>query len=930
VVYIFNSKTCDGGAELKDILGNKGALLAEMMKLGVPVPPGFTIPASMCETYESCRIEGTDAVEDIWEDVEFAISETEKELGKKFGGEGDAEPLLFSVRSGAAVSMPGMLETVLNIGLNKSVCEKIAAANGGANKRFAYDAYRRLLDMFGSVVFEMDRSQFEMELERVKEKKGVEKDNELSAEDLMEVCDAYEQVYLKVDPNRPFPSDPTMQLKLAIEAVFESWNKPRAVAYREIAGLSSLGGTAVNVQSMVFGNLGETSGTGVCFTRRPDTGEKIIFGEYLINAQGEDVVAGIRTPEPISTLFEKMPVVAQSLQDTLDKLEMHFKNMQDIEFTIDSGKLFILQTRNGKRNGLAAINVAVDMYEEGLITKAEAIEMVELDHLNQLIHPAFKETEEEYEDAKISTGLAASPGAAVGRVAFSSEDVLAMKKANPKEGVILCRVETSAEDVSGMHASNGFLTQNGGMTSHAAVVARGWGLPCVSGVATMRVDEAKKEAYFYSSESISPANLIATVKSGDWISLNGGEGFVINRKVEMNAAGEGVYEQHPKMAKFMSWVEEAKSLGVYANADTAAELKLAMYFGAQGIGLCRTEHMLLASAERVSISRSMILAKDDASRVEILEKKMGPMLKDDFQALFEQAGNLPVTIRLLDPPLHEFLPTDLELKDEKFAADLAKKCSLESADALREMCEAKREKNPMMGLRGVRVGILEPKITIMQTKAIVNAIIDAYIATGVHPNGKIMVPLVSTTEEFENQRALIFQTIQEVFNARASEVSRADVLGPDNREIPIGMMCETPRACIVSGNLVEEGAAFMSFGSNDLSQLSFGFSRDDASSFLEKYKEFGIIETDPFNTIDVDGVGELIKMSVRGARAVNSKIPVSVCGEHGGDEKSIEFFHEAGLNVVSCSAFRVLGARLAAAKANIANPKSSTGAAGPR
>mgnify|MGYP001399045025 FL=1 len=861
----------------------------------------------------------------IWDDIELAIAETEKELGKKFGSDDsdDAEPLLFSCRSGAVVSMPGMLETVLNIGLNKSVCAKIAQANGGANRRFAYDAYRRLLDMFGAVVFEIDRSLFETEIHRVKEAKNVQKDTDLTAEDLMEVCEAYEKVYLKVDPNRPFPSEPRVQLKLAMEAVFESWNKPRAKAYREISGLSALGGTAVNVQSMVFGNLGDTSGTGVCFTRRPDTGEKIIFGEYLINAQGEDVVAGIRTPSPISTLFEAMPEVAQSLQDTLDKLEMHFKNMQDIEFTIDSGKLFILQTRNGKRNGVAAINVAVDMVEEGLITKAEAIDMVELDHLSQLIHPAFKETEEEYESFKISTGLAASPGCAVGRVAFSSEDVLEMKKNNPKEGVILCRVETSAEDVSGMHASNGFLTQNGGMTSHAAVVARGWGLPCVSGVATMRVNEAKKEAYFYKSESISKENLIATIKSGDWISLDGGEGYVINKKVAMNAAGEGVYEQHPKMKKFMDWVEEAKSLDVFTNADTAAELKLAMYFGAKGIGLCRTEHMLLATSDRVSMARSMILAKDDASRAEILDTKMEPMLKEDFQKLFEQAGDLPVTVRLLDPPLHEFLPTELELRDEAFASDLAKKCSLPSSDALRETCESRREKNPMMGLRGCRVGILEPKITSMQVKAIVNAMIDAHLKTGAHPQGKIMVPLVSTVDEFENQRSLIFQTIEETFKSRP-EVNRANVLGPNVREIPIGIMCETPRACVVAGSMVEDGgAAFMSFGSNDLTQLAFGFSRDDASTFLQRYKSEGIIERDPFDSLDQEGVGALIKMSVQGARTMDPSIKVSVCGEHGGDESSIEFFHKSGLDVVSCSAFRVLGARLAAAKAAIKHPQTA-------
>ena len=868
-VYNFGGGDAEGDRTMKQLLGGKGANLAEMSSIGLPVPPGFTISTEACHYYST---EGHTWPNGLEEEVRHGIEQVEQIMEAKLG---DPEnPLLVSVRSGAAVSMPGMMDTVLNLGMNDAVVEGLAKRTG--NVRFAYDAYRRFIDMFGDVVMGVSHEYFEEAIEGLKKERGVENDVDLTADDLKTLVDRYKKIY-REHKGDLFPEDPMEQLRYSINAVFGSWDSDRAVKYRRINKIGGLLGTAVNVQAMVFGNMGDDSGTGVCFTRNPSTGERKLYGEFLVNAQGEDVVAGIRTPEDIAQMADEFPQAYKELVETTERLEQHYKNMQDIEFTIQDQRLFILQTRSGKRTGPAAIKIAVDMVREGLVDETIAVrDLVEPTHLDQLLHPQFEDPDA-YKERVIGKGLPASPGAAVGQVVFTADEAEA-QKAEGKQ-VVLVRIETSPEDVGGMDAAKGILTSRGGMTSHAAVVARGWGKPCVAGCGDIVID--------YSSRSFKSGNV--TVQEGDWISINGTTGEVINGKeplVEPELSGD--------FTAFMEWVDRFRTMKVRTNADTPQDAQKAIEFGAEGIGLCRTEHMFF-EGDRITAMREMILAKDVDARRKALGKLL-PYQKEDFAGLFRAMDGKPVTIRLLDPPLHEFLPHD-EAGQREMASTMGV-----SVDEVKAKVESLHEFNPMLGHRGCRLGISFPEITEMQARAILEAAVEVK-QDGVDVLPEIMVPLIGTAEEFLHQKGVIEATAKAVFEEKGERV-----------EYLIGTMIEIPRAALLADTIAKD-AEFFSFGTNDLTQMTFGYSRDDAGTFLPFYVENKILSDDPFQTLDRDGVGQLVRLGTERGRAARNDLKVGICGEHGGDPSSVAFCFETGLNYVSCSPFRVPIARLAAAQA---------------
>ncbi|MEN9838566.1 MAG: hypothetical protein RL177_45 [Bacteroidota bacterium] len=872
-VYAFGGGKADGNRSMKALLGGKGANLAEMCAIGLPVPPGFTITTEACAYYNEHNKEWP---ADMLAQVHEGIRKLEHEMDSIFG---DPErPLLVSVRSGAMMSMPGMMDTVLNLGLNDDVVEGLVRITG--NERFAYDSYRRFIDMFGDVVMGVSHEYFEEVIEHLKAERGVTLDTDLSSDDLKELVERYKAVYRK-RTGFMFPDDPWQQLKFSVNAVFNSWNSGRAVKYRQINKIFGLLGTAVNVQSMVFGNMGERSATGVCFTRNPSTGENLLYGEFLINAQGEDVVAGIRTPEPIENLAHEMPDSHAQLLSMAKTLENHYHNMQDIEFTIQEGKMYILQTRNGKRTGQAALKIAVDLVNEGIITPKQAVsELVEPMHLDQLLHPQLDSSEIREEDI-LGRGLPASPGAAVGKVILSSDE--AEKARENGDKVILVRVETSPEDVGGMAAAEGILTSRGGMTSHAAVVARGWGKPCVAGCNDIIINYKKRTF----------TNGKVTVAEGDWISIDGTQGIVLlGKKALTEPAFSAEYET------FMSWVDQYTKLKVRANADTPTDATKAREYGAVGIGLTRTEHMFFAE-ERISAIRRMILADSPEERKLALEVIL-PFQREDFKGIFRAMAGLPVTIRLLDPPLHEFLPaTDEEIIH--VAHDLGI-----PAKVMRTKVLQLKEFNPMLGHRGCRLGITHPEITEMQARAILEAVAELMIE-GIKTTPEIMIPLVGLREEYLHQSAII--------NDIGNQVSQRYGI-----KVPyiIGTMIEVPRAALVADQIAEH-AQFFSFGTNDLTQMTYGYSRDDAGKFLVHYLAEKILPIDPFQVLDTEGVGQLILMAKEKGRKVNPNLKIGICGEHGGDPHSIDFCYKIGLDYVSCSPFRVPIARLAAAQAQIRN-----------
>jgi pyruvate,orthophosphate dikinase len=884
-VYRFGDGKAEGNREQKALLGGKGANLNEMSAIGLPVPPGYTITTEACHYYVD---HDGDWPEGMEAQIKDGIDHLEEAMGRDFG---DPEnPLLVSVRSGAALSMPGMMDTVLNLGLNDEVAEGFARQMD--NERLAYDAYRRFIDMFGDVVVGIDRSRFENAISKMKEERGVENDIDLTAADLRELVDRYKAIYRKAT-GRMFPDDPSEQLKLAINAVFGSWMNERAIRYRQINDITGLRGTAVNVQAMVYGNMGDDSGTGVAFTRDPGTGENKLYGEFLLNAQGEDVVAGIRTPHDIDELNRLMPSIYDELQEIRKRLEAHYGDMQDLEFTVEEGTLYILQTRDGKRTGPAAIKIATDMVDDGLVSKAHAVEnLVEPGHLEQLLHPQFA-TDVDYTDDVMGEGLPASPGAAVGRVVFTAEDAEEWKEAG--EDVILVRIETSPEDVGGMDAAEGILTSRGGMTSHAAVVARGWGKPCVAGCDDIVVNYDRKS--FTNGE--------VTVEEGDWISINGSTGEVVVGKqplVDPELSGE--------FARFMSWVDSFRTMGVRTNADTGPDAEQALTFGAEGIGLCRTEHMFFGD-DRITKMRRMILSDDETEQEEALDALL-PYQRQDFTDIFEAMDGHPVTIRLLDPPLHEFLP-DPDA-DNGELADLADRLD-QPVDAIEKKLRSLEQFNPMLGHRGCRLGVTQPAITRMQARAIFEAALNV-AATGADVHPEIMVPLVSTVGEFENQKTVIDEVATEVFDERDASV-----------DYRVGTMIEIPRAALRAGEIAET-ADFFSFGTNDLTQMTFGVSRDDTGTFLPYYVQEEILEQDPFQVLDRDGVGELVQMGTERGRATSSDLAVGICGEHGGEPSSVRFCYDLGLDYVSCSPYRVPLARLAAAQAALANGDADRSADG--
>ena len=881
-VYFFGANKADGTAEMKNLLGGKGANLAEMSNLGIPVPPGFTITTEVCTYYYN---NNKTYPKTLKGEIKENIRKVEEITGKKFG---DIEnPLLFSVRSGARVSMPGMMDTVLNLGLNDNAVQGLAKLAG--NERFAFDSYRRFIQMYGNVVKGIDSEHLEKPLENLKEKKGVKLDTELTADDLKELVANLKAKYKELT-GEEFPQDPEEQLWEAIGAVFRSWNTPRAIKYRELNDIPDEWGTAVNVQSMVFGNLGEDSATGVAFTRDPATGENKFFGEFLVNAQGEDVVAGIRTPNPINeasknienkdlpTLEELMPESYKELVTIYKKLENHYKDMQDIEFTIEKGKLSMLQTRNGKRTAKAAVKIAVDMVKEGLIDKKEAILRVEPSQLDQLLHPML---DPKAEKIVLTRGLPASPGAASGKIVFNADE--AEKAAEKKEKVILVRIETSPEDIHGMNAAEGILTARGGMTSHAAVVARGMGKCCVSGCGTLIID--------YSKETMQINDKV--FKKGDFITLDGSTGEVIEGEVptvQPEFTGE--------FGEFMQWVDEIRILGVRTNADTPHDSEVARKFGAEGIGLCRTEHMFF-EGDRIVAVREMILSETKEEREKALAK-VKPYQKEDFKGIFKAMDGLPVTIRLLDPPLHEFLP-----KEEKEMETVAKNMNV-SVEKIKELSEKLHEFNPMLGHRGCRLGITFPEIYEMQVKAIIEAACES-INEGIKAIPEIMIPLVGTYKELAVLKDMTDKAAEEVMETYKTKI-----------DYKVGTMIELPRAALTADEIAEY-AEFFSFGTNDLTQTTFGFSRDDAGKFLKEYVEKKLLPKDPFVTIDINGVGQLVEMGVVKGRKTRPDLKVGICGEHGGDPESVHFCHKIGLNYVSCSPYRVPIARLAAAQATIRN-----------
>lgn len=876
-IYFFGNGKADGNGKMKDLLGGKGAGLAEMTNAGVPVPPGFTITTEVCNLFYELGKRVPDGLD---EEMRKYMGMIEQAVGNGFRFGDPSRPLLVSVRSGSKFSMPGMMDTVLNLGLNDETVKGLINMTG--NERFAWDAYRRFIQMFGNVVLGIEKEEFEHIISEVKKKKKIKLDIELKAEDLKGIVDKF-KAKVKQKTKKDFPQDPFEQLKMARDAVFNSWNNPRAITYRKLNDIPNNLGTAVNVQAMVFGNMGDTSATGVGFTRNPSTGEKEFYGEYLTNAQGEDVVAGIRTPHPIANLEKEMPAVYKQLREITDRLERHYRDVQDFEFTIQEGKLYMLQTRTGKRTAQAAVKIAVDMVKEGLITREEAVLRVEPASLDQLLHPII---DPKAKVNVIAKGLPASPGAASGKVVFTADDAVKHAK---KEKVILVRPETTPDDIHGMDAARGILTARGGMTSHAAVVARGMGKPCVAGAESIKVDlKAKK----FIVDNV-------TVKEGDWITIDGGTGRVILGKVptvEPTVSGD--------FATLMKWADEVRTMKVRANADIPRDAKLAREFGAEGIGLCRTEHMFFAE-DRLPIVQQMILADTTEEREKALAKLL-PMQRSDFKGLFETMEGYPVTIRLLDPPLHEFLPKREELMVEiaVMQAKKASKAAISKKEKLLRRVEELHEFNPMLGHRGCRLGIVYPEITRMQTRAIIEAACEL-AKKGKKIIPEIMIPLVGITNELKNQKELIKQTAEEVMKKKGVTI-----------EYMIGTMIELPRAAVIADDIAKE-AEFFSFGTNDLTQTTFGFSRDDAAKFINYYVDNGILEKDPFQTLDQNGVGLLVKMAVEKGRATRQNLKIGICGEHGGDPASVEFCYNVGLDYVSCSPFRVPIARLAAAQARL-------------
>ena len=868
-VYLFK----EGNANMRELLGGKGANLAEMTNLGMPVPQGFTVTTEACTRYYT---DGKVIGDDIVEQIYAALAETEKVAGKKFGD--DKDPFLVSVRSGARASMPGMIDTILNLGLTD--VSVVGLANLTNNPHFAYDAYRRFIAMFSDVVMEIPKNEFEAVLDEFKEKKGVKYDRDLSADDLKEVVVRFKEIYKKhmgVD----FPQDPKVQLMEAVKAVFRSWDNPRAIYYRRMNDIPGDWGTAVNVQSMVFGNMGETSGTGVAFTRNPSTGEKKLYGEYLLNAQGEDVVAGIRTPEPISHLQEQMPDVYQQFVDIATKLEAHYRDMQDMEYTIERGKLYMLQTRNGKRTAAAALKIAVDLVDEGVLSEEEAVLKVEPKQLDTLLHPNFDAAAVKKAPV-IAKGLPASPGAATGGIYFTADE--AAEHGKNKEKVILVRRETTPEDIEGMDFSQGILTVFGGMTSHAAVVARGMGRAAVVGCGALKIDEEAK--------TLTVGDKV--YHEGDFISLDGSTGNVYDGQiatVEASISGE--------FARFMGWADAARRLRVRTNADTPRDTKQAVKFGAEGIGLCRTEHMFF-EADRIAAVREMILADTKEQREKALAKIL-PMQQGDFEAMYKALEGKPMTVRYLDPPLHEFVP-HVDMKEE--IDELAKNLGITSEEVIHKI-NALHESNPMMGHRGCRLAVTYPEIAEMQTRAVLQAAIDVTRECGYNIVPEIMIPLVGSKKELAFVKSIVDETAKKVFEEQGMTL-----------EYHVGTMIEIPRAAVTADEIAEE-AEFFSFGTNDLTQMTFGFSRDDAGKFLGAYYDNKIFESDPFARLDTDGVGKLVQMAAKLGRQTRPNLKLGICGEHGGDPSSVMFCHKVGLNYVSCSPFRVPIARLAAAHAAI-------------
>ena len=874
-VYLFK----EGNANMRELLGGKGANLAEMTNLGLPIPQGFTVTTEACTEYYN---DGKKINEEIQEQIFAALKKLEEIQGKKFGD--NTDPLLVSVRSGARASMPGMMDTILNLGLNDVAVEGFAAKTG--NPRFAYDSYRRFIQMYSDVVMEVPKSFFEKIIDELKAEKGVHFDTELTTEDLKELVKRFKAVYKENMNGEDFPQDPVEQLMGAVKAVFRSWDNPRAIVYRRMNDIPGDWGTAVNVQAMVFGNMGETSGTGVAFTRNPSTGEKGIYGEYLINAQGEDVVAGVRTPQPITKLAEDLPECYKEFMEIATKLEKHYRDMQDMEFTIQEGKLYFLQTRNGKRTAPAAINIACDLVDEGMIDEKEAVLRIDAKSLDQLLHPTF-DKESLKAGEVIGEALPASPGAAAGKVVFTAEEAKELGKGGKGERVVLVRLETTPEDIEGMVAAQGILTVRGGMTSHAAVVARGMGTCCVSGCGEIKIDEEAKKFELGGY----------TFHEGDYISLDGTTGKIYKgdiKTVEASVSGN--------FGRIMAWADKYRKLGVRTNADNPRDTKNAVHLGAEGIGLCRTEHMFFEE-DRIPKIRKMILAETVEAREAALNELI-PFQKSDFKAMYKELKELPMTVRYLDPPLHEFLPTE-----EEDIIALAKDMGV-TVEHLKEKCSELHEFNPMMGHRGCRLAVTYPEIARMQTRALMEAAIEVKEEEGYDIVPEIMIPLVGEKKELKFVKDIVVEVAEQVKKEKGSDM-----------KYHIGTMVEIPRAALLANEVAEE-AEFFSFGTNDLTQMTVGFSRDDAGKFLDAYYKAKIYESDPFAKLDQNGVGQLVKMAVEKGKATRPDIKLGICGEHGGEPSSVEFCHNIGLTYVSCSPFRVPIARLAAAQAAIRNPRA--------
>ena len=874
--YVYAFK--EGNANMRNLLGGKGANLAEMTNLGLPIPQGFTVTTEACTEYYNC---GKKISSEIEKQIFDALTELEKVQGKKFGDVND--PLLVSVRSGARASMPGMMDTILNLGLNDESVEGFAKKTG--NPRFAYDSYRRFIQMYSDVVMEVNKSFFEKIIDEIKETNGIKYDTELTVDDLKELVKRFKEVYKDHMKGEEFPQDPKTQLMGAVKAVFRSWDNPRAIVYRRMNDIPGDWGTAVNVQSMVFGNMGDTSGTGVAFTRNPSTGEKGIYGEYLINAQGEDVVAGVRTPQPITKLKEDLPECYEEFMKIANKLEEHYKDMQDMEFTIQEGKLYFLQTRNGKRTARAAINIACDLVDEGMITPEEAISRIDAKSLDQLLHPMFDDKALKNGEV-IGEALPASPGAAAGKVYFTADEAKKMGKGGKGERVILVRLETTPEDIEGMVASQGVLTVRGGMTSHAAVVARGMGTCCVSGCGDITINEEAKSFTLGGH----------TIKEGDYISLDGSTGKIYLGDIKtVDATVSGNF------GRIMAWADEFRRLKIRTNADNPRDTKKAIELGAEGIGLCRTEHMFF-EADRIPKIRKMILSETVEEREKALNELI-PFQKGDFKAMYKELNGLPMTVRYLDPPLHEFLPSD-----EEDIKALAKDMNV-SVEHLKNKIAELHEFNPMMGHRGCRLAVTYPEIAKMQTRALMEAAIEASEEMGIKITPEIMIPLVGEKKELKFVKDIVIEVAEQVKKEKKSDIT-----------YHIGTMIEIPRAALLADEIATE-AEFFSFGTNDLTQMTFGFSRDDAGKFLDAYYQNKIYESDPFARLDQNGVGKLVEMAAKLGRQTRPDLHLGICGEHGGEPSSIEFCHKVGLDYVSCSPYRVPIARLAAAQANLANKK---------